>query len=179
MKQIGIHPGDVVAMFALPMPLTGMPYINDVIARVYGSGESTLSFDGDALRIYAPAEGFGPRAKGRVKADRPLDTDALGAFAFEGDRLEVTIEDSTAVTGTIAAHLANYFEHFGGINYVETRFTTTGEPDDDMSLAVVIQKVSGKTAHELRQDAEARTADLERENEQLRLRVAELEGTSA
>ncbi|BDZ52557.1 hypothetical protein GCM10025867_47980 (plasmid) [Frondihabitans sucicola] len=179
MTGIGTKPGDVVAMFALPMPLTAMPSISEVIARVYGSGEASLSFDGDAVRIYAPREGFGPRPKGRIKAARPLDDDALGTFDLDDDRLVVTIEDSTAVVSAIASHLAGFFEHFAGINYVESRFTTTGQSEEDMEYAVVVQKVSGRTAHDLRQEAEARVAELEQENERLRQRVESLEGETA
>ena len=173
-------PGEPVALFAYPMPLTASAYIAEVIERVYGSGDTTMSFDGEAMRIYAPKEGFGPRRKGRVKAERPKDTDAsVGFMRVRDEVLSMTLEDSQDVILVLADHLRNFFELTGGINYVEAKFGTPETPGDEIEYALVVQKLSGRTAHDLRREAEDENAALVIENERLRQRISALEAAQA
>lgn len=56
-----IQPGQHLLIAALPMPMDGLQLLHRVVERIYGTGESMLSFStGDSDSVLAPADGFGP-----------------------------------------------------------------------------------------------------------------------
>lgn len=87
----------------------------------------------------------------------------LKHLSVEGGALDITIEGAKAVTRMMAESLAEMFRAEKAVNYVQYE-VRSGEHD----YILLLQLASGKTPHQLRQEAEARAAKAE-------ARVAELE----
>ena len=70
-------PSQPVLVLAMPMPVTALPLIGDLVERVYGTGETMLRFEGKQMIVTAPDGGFGPLKRSGKRPPRPSDGDAL------------------------------------------------------------------------------------------------------
>lgn len=154
-----ILPGSAVALFRLPLPVTALPYINDTIERVYGTGDTMIRPDGDSFQIIAPKDGFGPIKKGGRRPTRPTDEDMkLKYQQLRNGELKLTVEDATDSAKVVMAMMRQWFDMVGGVNYVEAGVTW---PDEEGEFVFILQRRAGETPHALREKAEARVAELE------------------
>lgn len=162
-----------VAAFSLPMPLTALPEINEAIQRVYGTGETMMSADGDTIRIFPPVDGWGPVKTGRRKPNTVADNDGLLRWHEVRDNVaSVTFEEAEHTTLLIGTMVRRWFDHHQAINYVEARLVTEGV---DEEFVFTVQKAGNPTAHNLRQVAEAKVAELEAVIAEKDARISELE----
>lgn len=170
-----IRPGQRVATFALPIPLTNVDLIGQAIEAIYGTGEVMLRPAGTAIELYAPADGFGPSV-GRVEklALPPVDEDGdeltLDAWAYNDDHAQLVLSDGQNVLATICETLRAYFDLSEGVNYVSARLVDGSGRTD--GWIVTLQRPAGKSPADLRAEAEDRAVLAER-------RVAELEAQLA
>jgi len=158
--------GDVVIL-RLPIPLESMATVQELVERVYGTGDTRMTFDGDHMRILAPEGGWGDRKRGRGKLPSAVnDALRLKYAELRDGKATLTLEDMETTVLYISEIARQWFDHVGGINYVETKLVTGDQ--DEPSYVFTMQKADGKTAHELRHEAEARVAELEAEIAELR-----------
>jgi hypothetical protein len=149
-----IEPGQTVLVAALPIPAYGLSMLADVVERLYGTGETMLEMsDGEIVRIYAPADGFGPRLGGPLPETEP----GSGLISGIQVRSMAAVDDSLCVR--LAGALAGWFDGAGGTNYVTARFTVPGA--EPFAHRLTVQREDRPSAHELREVAEARVAQLE------------------
>jgi hypothetical protein len=160
-----IRPRQPVIVAALPMPVSGLALLSDVVERLYGTGESTVSYSGDGLTIFAPRDGFGPRKTNSIEPAHDDGDGVLREADTAGDELTLTFEQSQATVGGFGAALARYFEDAGGINYVTAQVVAPGQQVSDFH--VTVQRADRPSAHELRQVAEERVALLEQQLREL------------
>lgn len=140
-----------VAVFQQPLPLTALAAIGDLIARVYGEGETIFAADGLSLTIYPPDGGF--LAKRTTPAEVIDDAEDIEArLTFVDGRVSIEFEDAQERVVLIAGVLMAWFEQLGAVNYVETTLSTAAGETFVLSL----QRKNGKTPHELRLEAEAK-----------------------
>ncbi|WP_159600265.1 hypothetical protein [Agromyces humi] len=156
-----IKPGQSVAQFRLPLPVSGMSAIADLIEHLYGAGETMMNPRGDVVEITAPKDGFGPRTTPAPVLPGPDADDMLVShMAAEDGELELTYEMDPDLFGGIADNLVGWFEAVGGINYV----TLDVKPiDGDSEFVFTLQRKAGLTPHDARQAAERRVSELEEE----------------
>ncbi len=88
------------------------------------------------------------RAKRRVE-ELEAEVPYLKHLSVEGGQLDITIEGARRVTALLAESLAKMFRDAGGTNYVQYE-VRSGEHD----YILLLQLASGKTPHQLRQEAE-------------------------
>lgn len=88
------------------------------------------------------------RAKRRVE-ELEAEVPYLKQLSVEGGQLDITIEGARRVTALLAESLAKMFRDAGGTNYVQYE-VRSGEHD----YILLLQLASGKTPHQLRQEAE-------------------------
>lgn len=150
----GIEPGQGVAVFRLPMPMNGIELINDALHRIYGTGEWTLSFNGDQIQANAPAEGLGPIKGGRKTAGTKVSPDAKTVYLKVRDKVaQMTLEQSQETVMLLTQTTKKWFEETGGINYVE--FGLQDPDGTPQPFVYCVQRRDGETPHALRMKAEA------------------------
>jgi hypothetical protein len=159
-----IEPGQTVLVAALPIPAYGLSMLADVVERLYGTGETMLEMsDGEIVRIYAPADGFGPRLGGPLPETEPgsglISGIQVRSMAAVDDSLEITFEEAQHICVSLAGALAGWFDGAGGTNYVTARFTVPGA--EPFAHRLTVQREDRPSAHELREVAEARVVELE------------------
>lgn len=154
-----LFPGQPVLVAALPMPASGLALLTEVVERLYGTGESTVSYSGDGLTIRAPKTGFGPRLTSALTALPDDDDGALREAVSDGDVVTLTFEESQAAVAQFGAVLAQFFAGAAGINYVTAHVVAPGQ--DVAEFNITVQRTGNPTAHELRERAEERVAALE------------------
>jgi hypothetical protein len=153
LKPSSIKPGQGVAVFALPIPVSGFPLITDAIERIYGTGESMMQFNDTSIQINAPEGGFGPVKRTRRKAPEVEPGDArVMQHRVEDGRVSVTLEESEATVLAISETVRLWFDVIGGINYVEMRLQ---DRNTDAEFIYTVQSTAGKTPRALRLEAEA------------------------
>lgn len=148
-----------VAAFRLPIPLDSMQTINECIERVYGAG-ALMHMDGDQIQLGEPDAGWGPRKRGRgALPSASNDALRLRYAELRDDRASITVEDAQYTVLVISEIARQWFEHVGGVNYVETRLATVdgGEPE----FVFTMQRADGMTPADKVEAAEARIAELE------------------
>lgn len=158
--------GEVLAV-RLPIPLDAMATIQEFVERVYGTGETSLRMNGDQMSIIAPENGWGPRKRGRGRLPSASnDAMRLRYASLRDDQASLTVEDTEYTILLIAEIARHWFELTGGINYVETKLIAqqAGEPE----FVFTMQRIDGKTPHELREDVERRLKECEAELAALR-----------
>lgn len=161
--------GDVVIL-RLPIPLESMATVQEFVERVYGTGDTRMTFDGDHMRIVAPKDGWGERKRGRGKLPSAVNDALRLTYAELRDgKAKLTLEDMETTVLYISEITQQWFNHVGGINYVETKLVPGDQ--DEPSYVFIMQKADGKTAHELRQEAEARAEAAEATLERVRATV--------
>jgi hypothetical protein len=155
-----IKPGQGVAVFRLPIPMNAIQLLNEAVERIYGTGNSTLSFNGDQIQVNAPADGFGPLKTGRraptAKATLGMKT---AYMKVREDKLTVTLENAEAVVQAIMHLTRLWFEAMGGINYVE--FGLQNPEGEVLPFVYCVQRRDGDTPHVKRQQAEAHLYDVQ------------------
>ena len=170
-----IRPGQQVLVAALPIPMNGLHLLGDAVERIYGTGETTVDFSrGDSIAISAPKAGFGKRKTSRRPKPDDVDPDAkLRSSHVNDDELILTLEEAQDTVLIFSTALRQWFDLSGGINYVTAKVLP---PDGrhEPEYHVTVQLASGLSAHELRQQAEARVAALEEQ-----LRAAGIEPVAA
>jgi hypothetical protein len=173
-----IQPGQNVAVFALPMPVSSFAHLADVVERLYGTGETMLTMDGDAIRITAPKEGFGPIPRGPLpELPTAVEEDGrlIDAYTEDGG-LRVTMEEAEHVVLAISDAVRLWFDQVGGINYVQMRFM---DPVRDAEFTYIVQRDDKPTAHDLRVVAETELATARAEIARLTAELAATTGASA
>ena len=157
----------------LPLPLDVAGTLLQLIGRAYpdciihqeGHREMVLSIS-DAQRIDPDSidtDGL------PLQADEDLADAALTELGPQG----VGMGWPEKLAAEFAGMAAGMLEAFPDAkNYLETQFTDRDDPTKEYVLIVARSK--GQTPHQLRQAAEARVAELEAENAQLRDMLAEL-----
>lgn len=161
-----IKPGTPVATFKLPIPLTGMQQIGELLQAVYGTGEVMLRPAGDQITAVAPYDGFGPLKTDALAAPSAQPDDMqLEYFELLEDGLKLGVHDPGYALAVVAEMLWQHLESFEAVNYVQLDPTHPGEP---RPYVLVLQRTDGKTPYELRAAAEARVAELEEELAELR-----------
>ncbi|WP_053353860.1 hypothetical protein [Leucobacter musarum] len=156
-----------VLVLKLPIPLDAMATVQEFVERVYGSGETRLRMDGECMRIVAPEDGWGPRARGRGRLPSASnDALKLRYVSLKEGTAQITVEDAESTVLFITEIAKQWFDSIGGVNYVETKLATAGA--DEPEFVFTMQRASGMTPHELRQSAEARVVELEAELKLLR-----------
>ena len=153
-------PKQPVIVAALPMATDGLSILADAVERIYGTGDTMVSFTagGNQLQITAPADGFGPRVR------TPLPAESVGegstrSIVDDGDGLTVTFEDAQETIAALANTLRQWFTHAGGINYVTARFEAFNEPAGEFALTV--RRTDKPTPEDLHLAAKDRVAALE------------------
>jgi hypothetical protein len=156
-----VPPMQIIMTVAMPLPMDALPILADAIARVFGSGETSIRFDGDHLSIVSPSAGFGPRKRSRGKIPTAPDEAnemLLKSARIDDDGIELTVEDSKERVAIIADSMRLWFDSVGATNYVEQRITFPGA---DAEFVFTLQKAANPTPHTLRLVAEERVADVE------------------
>lgn len=161
-----IPEGGVLAV-RLPIPLDSMATIGEFVERVYGTGETRMSMQGDQIQILSPEEGWGPRKRGRgALPSASNDALRLRHAELRDGSVSLTIEDTQYTVVLISEIARQWFEAVGGVNYVETKLCVAG--GEEPEFVFTMQRVGGKTPADLRDEAEARVAELEAEVARLR-----------
>lgn len=155
------------AAFSLPLPLDAFETINECIARVYGTGEPLMSMSGDHVTIIEPEGGWGPRKRGRgALPSVQHDEMRFRWLAVRDKTVELTVEDMQYTVLYVSEVARRWFEHVGGVNYVEVKLVHADAPDPE--YVFTMQRIDGLTPADKVAQAEARIAELEAENERLR-----------
>lgn len=158
-----IKPGQNVLVAALPLPAAGITLLADVVERLYGTVETMLDLTGHgAIRINAPAAGFGPRNTEPLPEPEADGDGLIRELRVDGETLNITFEEAQNVCVAIAQSMAQWFTIAGGINYVTARFEST-DGSGAHEHWITVQKAGQPTAHDLRVLAEARVRTLEQQ----------------
>lgn len=158
-----IVPGQTVLVAALPLPASGITLLADVAERLYGTGETMLDLSSHgAIRLNAPAEGFGPRVTLPLPEPEPASEGAVSELRSDGETLNVTFQEAQDVCVALAQAMSQWFTLAGGINYVTARFEAVGGSGDHDHW-ITVQKAGQPTAHDLRFTAELRVHALEQQ----------------
>ena len=147
------------AAFRLPLPLDAMKTINECIERVYGTG-ALMHMDGEQITLGEPADGWGPRKRGRgALPSASNDQMRLKYVKLRDGHAHLTVEDTEYTVLVISEICRQWFEAVGGVNYVEAKLTTVdhGEPE----FVFTMQRVDGITPADKLAAAEARISELE------------------
>lgn len=165
-----------VAAFRLPLPLDAMPTIHACIERIYGTGNTMMRMDGEQIQIAAPADGWGPRKRGRgALPSASNDQMRLRYASLRDGKASLTIEDTQYTVLVISEIARQWFEAVGGINYVETKLAVDGA--DDPEFVFTMQRIDGLTPADKLTIAETRIAELEAYIERLRKEKVMRDGT--
>ncbi len=155
------------AAFSLPIPLDAFETINECIARVYGTGEPLMSMQGDQFQIIEPDGGWGPRKRGRgALPSASNDALRLRWLALRDHTAEITIDDKEYTVLLISEIAHQWFEHVGGINYVEVKLHHRDVPEPQ--FVFTMQRADGLSPADKVAAAEERIVELEAEVERLR-----------
>lgn len=149
----GIKPGQGFLALRLPIPVSAMALISDLVERVYGTGETNLRMEGDQYTLHAPKDGFGPLKSGGRRPNRPTadDMKIVSALLDDDGNVKMTLEDAQERVLFLSQMLRLWFEGVGGINYVETQIITKG---GEAEYILTLQKNHKPTPHEFRLTAE-------------------------
>lgn len=155
-------PGSTFLSYRLPVPLTALAEITDLVDRVYGTGEVMMKPAGDTVYLIAPKDGFGPRKKSRRRR-ATTDEDEPGGLLVEHTSpapgaQKITIDAGQDFALIWTEHLMAWFDGLGATNYLETGILR--HDTDAPEFTLTLQKRSKPTPHDLRSAAETRYQDL-------------------
>jgi hypothetical protein len=160
MSSFDIAPGEGVAVFRLPVPMNAFELVTDAIERIYGTGESMLTFNGNQIQVNAPADGFGPLKTGRRATPTKVSGDMKTSYLKARDeKLEVTLEDAQDKVAALMGTTRLWFDAMGGINYVE--FGLQAPDGEPQPFVYCVQRRDGETPHGKREAAEKRLYDVQ------------------
>ncbi|MDY0829080.1 hypothetical protein SK224_08055 [Microbacterium sp. BG28] len=149
-----------VAAFRLPLPLDALSTIREAVERLYGTGETMMRPEGDRITIVAPAEGWGPRKRGRgALPSSANDQMRLKHIELRDGRASMTVEDTQYTVLLVSEISRQWFELVGGVNYVETKLSVDGGAEPEFIFTM--QRVDGLSPADKAAAAEARVAELE------------------
>lgn len=149
-----------VAAFRLPVPMDAMQTIGEAVERIYGTGETMMRPEGDQFTIVAPAEGWGPRKRGRgALPSTSNDAMRLRYIELRDGKLSLSVEDTQWTVLMISEIARQWFEAVGGVNYVETKLLHASESDPQFIFTM--QRIDGLSPADKASAAEERVAELE------------------
>jgi hypothetical protein len=159
-----------LALFKQPVPADSLILIDSAIGTVYGTGSVIQMTDkGEYFAVMAPSCGLGERTH-RKRLSRTSEGEPLVSLAAPvgGLVVEFSKEQVDSMLAGFAEYLMDALHAYHAENFVTARVTD----GDGESFSITLQRESGKTAQDLRAEAEARVVELEAELNSLRKAVS-------
>lgn len=125
-----IKPGQAVATLALPLPLTGLSAVVQLVEHLYGTGDTRVQFLDDRIVIVAPESGFADRPK-RSRFKMPdQEPDILATSTrVDGDEFILDAEHTIQYLGDFAASITAWLDTYDAVNFITMRLQASGDPE--------------------------------------------------